>query len=1056
MAETRHRLRGAAVRAAAIVLLPLTAAGATEAPFEDAELRVRIGGVWTMRLAARGGAWEPVVRARPSFKHVDFGYVTASEGTPARFRVEMQLRLDGGARSPGHVFYEMTFTRTSPHTYEGTFAETHGTETQTGTVAAALRPPLTDAPPDRGPVEPGEHPRLLLRRADLAALRAKLETPFGRAFLAKAEGSRDPVVLGVLYRATGEEARALEALRIVQGYDDIDGNAGLTGNIGHQLVRVVLTLDLCYDAWPEAYRASLLRRIRARLPKRQYDLIIGHANYNQVSNYYGPGFGSAAIASLVLKGTKGPAPEPPEAPLAVTRPDGRVAPLTDYDPPQGVPVVPLVDDELPKEWIYAGGLKPAEGVDLLAPLGGPRKARPTLTDELTDGTATARFRPVSHEKDKGYFHWMNRDVLDVTMAIGRICHSQSVFYTVLRNEEPGWYEFGIGRDHKESWTYLNGIRIEEGHLVRLEKGLYALLVKVRIGQTEPWGREMLAVRFTRFKEDARKGRTVEATNDAIRARHRQARAYAEAARAEWAARGGEDPACLRMFHKGREQMYQHLRFGVGDGGFQAEATHYGNIAARYPLLYAACYRSALGRDLSTNPDATHVLPRRMMQAALRPGRVEIMHLGVKGRFEAEGCAELFPLVPERWKPSLLWGWNRILGAEVERAADLDHAAADALLAGLSGRTLAATFVNYPDGMDPVHPSKGMPRTWAAPTLGYYLFRSGWAGGEAFIAQVFAKSIPIRAWSHPNAGAFRLWGLGRRWTAAPIERSGYRPEECVVLLPDDVTNEGACGRVVHHEAEPDGSGMLAIDLGDVYLAVPPPPKPSKDEQMVADIEAALEGPGEAPEDDLGITEAIEDMPVPKDVTDYFREQDRRRLRRRLPKLYDAWGDRREDVDVTSPVDGARAFAFDYSGACGAPCLAVIVDEVRGGRTKQWLWHLPPGDEVIAETDGNTFTIRYPDATLRGTFVSPAPIKLQYHHDAKMHFIYRGGSKKGALITRHYNFVAAETDAPDAVFFVVVTVQRGTPPVVTSTGVGTETVTTVGGRTVRYRDGRILIE
>ncbi len=1040
--------------AAAATAWPRVVAASVPAPFDRAELRVRIGGTWTMRLATWNGVWQPVCRSKPSFKHVDVGFVARSEGTGERFTVAVQLRRDGGSRSPGHVFYEMNFTRRPDGTYEGTCAETQGASTVTGTLTAVLSPPQTFE--GHGPVAPGEHPRLLLRPRDVPALRAKLKTPFGQAFLARAAESQDPVVRGVLYQATGETGHALEALRIVQGYADIDGNAGLTGNIGHQIVRVALTLDLCWEAWPEATREALLGQIKARLPKRQYDLIIGHANYNQVSNYYGPGFGSAAIASLLLAGRRGPAPEAPPKPLCVRVPDCHVPPVEGYQPPQGVPVVPLVDDELPAEWMCAGGLMPAEGVDLLAPLGGPEAARPTLTDELTDGSKTVRFRPVSHETDQGYYVWMDRKVLDVSNAIGRIYHSESVFYTVLRNAEPGWYQFRIGSDHQASSSYLNGLLAEDGHVVHLEKGLYTLLVKVRIGQTEPWGREMLAVRFHHLRDGRTRKQTVEEINAEIRARYDQALAYWKTSVAEWKARGGEDLACLRMVEKGREQMVQHLRFGIGDGGFQAEVTHYGNIAAHYPLLYAAYYRKAMGRDVSTHPDATHVLPRRMMQACFRGSRPEIMHLNVKGHFEPDGCAGLFPLVPPKWQPLILWGWNRVLGLERDEAPPLDRRAADTLLQGISGRTLAATFVNYPVGTQPVHPSEGMPLTWAAETLGYYAFRSGWEGGDEFIVQVFAKSIPIRAWNHPNAGAFRLWGLGHRWTLAPIERSGYRPEECVVLLPDDVTNEGACGRVVHYAAEPDGSGALAIDMADVYLAVREAPPKSEEQQVIEDIERVLVSEETDPPDAFGIGKAIKEMPIPKDVTDYFREKDRSALRRKLPKLYTAYGERRTDVDRASHIDGGRAFAFDYSGACGAPCLAVIVDEVRGGKLKQWLWHLPPGDDVTAEADGNAFTIRYPDATLRGTLVSPTPVEARFLRDRKMHFIYRGGSKKGQLITREYDFIAAESHAPSAVFFAVITVQRGRPPSVTSAGVGRDTVVTVGGRTVRYTGGRIVIE
>ncbi|MFP4104585.1 MAG: hypothetical protein ACLFVU_00715 [Phycisphaerae bacterium] len=1033
------------------VLAPVAAGFAAEdAPFTDAELRVRIGNYWTMRLTAQDGKWEPVTRARPSFKHVDFGYVTASKGTPAGFSVSMQLRDDGGVRSNGYVFYEMQFKRAKDGSYTGTFKETRGSRTETGTIAAFLLP---DQPADavkREPIASGEYPRLLLRKGDVPALREKAKTPLGKAFIEKAKNSKDPVLLGTLYQATGLERYALEALRIVQGYSDIDGNAALSGNVGHQIVSVVLTADLCYDAWPEEYRDDLLQQIKARMPKRQYDLTIAHANYNHVSNYYGPGFGSAAIATLLLHKSKGPAPDEPVKPLCVRFKDCKVPPVENYSPPQSVPVVPLTSDELPADWIYAGPLKPAENAEPLKSMGGPEKARPTVGDDLSDGNQTVRFEPVSKEKDKGYYVWGDRKVLDVSNAIGRVYHSTSYYYTVIKNDTPGWYQFRIGQDHKESRTWLNGFEIREGDVMQLDKGLYTVLIRVDIGQTEPWGREMLAARFAYLPDKKVRKQTVEEINAEIRARYDQALAFWKTETAEWKARDGEDLQCLRMFHKGREQMYQHLRFGIGDGGFQAEVTHYGNIAAHYPLLYATCFRKAMGRDVSPYPDATHVLPRQMMQAYIKDDRPVIMDLNVKGHFDTRWLALNFPMVPKEYKPHLLWSWDRLMGAERNTAGSPDAATAETMLQSVNGQTLAAAFVNYPLDIKPVHPSKGMPLTWAADTLGFYVFRSGWQGKDEFIAQVFSKSIPIRAWSHPNAGAFRLWGLGHRWTAAPIERSGYRPEESIVHMPDDVIYKSTCGKIDHHTARADGSGSLSIDMTDVYLAVKPPEQKSDFDQMTDSLEDLVNSGG--PSEEMKIDNPVK---TPEAATDYFRQKDRSKLRRKLPKLYNGYAERRE-VDYSSHVDGDRAFAFDYSGKSGAPCLMVMVDHVRGGERKQWLWHLPDAEEIKAEAKKNAFTLSYPDANLKGTFVSPAKIQPQFMEDKKMYFIYRGGSLKGKSIERSYDFIAAETDSEETLYFVVVTVQRGKAPAVTTTGNGKDTVVTVGGRRISYHDGRIVIE
>ena len=1045
---------------AAFFAIALPVAATVKAPFQEAHMHAILGSYYGVTLRAYNGMWEPVCRAKPSFNQVSVGYITRSEGTPENFTVWMQLEVDGGHQPGGHVFYEIHFVRKPDGSYGGSYKETRGSNTGSSEdLVAEMYPKQNYSKEGHVPIQPGEHPRLLIRKSEIPALRAKLKTPFGQAFLAKAKNSKDMVVLATLYQATGDKKYADLAMTALKRGGDIDQNGGLTGDIGHHIVRVVTTIDLCYGAWPKEYTESLLRQIKARLPKRQYDLIIGHANYNQVSNYYGPAFGSAAIASMLLYGRKGPAPVPPIKPLCVVYKDCRIPPLTGYTPPPGVKTVTLVDDKVPTEWIYAGGFKPPDGMDMLKPLGGAAKARPTLNDSLTDGRKTQKFKPLSHEPDKGYFDWHGHKTVDVTSAIGRIYHSESCFSTVLRNETPGWYQYNVGTDHKESFTYVNGVLVKQGDLMQLDKGLYTVLIKVRIGQTEPWGREMLAARFTSLKKSRdkqlRRGQTgVDEFNAKIRAGYNQAEEFHETQMAEWKARGEQDLECLRMFYKGREQMFWHYRFGIGDGGFQAEATHYGNIAARYPMLYAAFYRNAFAQDVSPFPDTTHLLPRQMMQASFIGKKPAIMHLNVKGHFDHRTCTDHFRLVPDKWQPSLLWGWNRISDVQIDSAAKLDRAAADKILGSVSGSHLASTFVNYPINMDPVHPSTGMPKTWAAPTLGFYVFRNGWTGRDDIIAQIFAKSIPIRAWNHPNCGAFRLWGLGRAWTSAPIERSGYRPEESIVLTQDDVINESACGKIAHYDTKPDGSGSLLIDMTDVYLAAKRPEPKKKKKSLIDDLEGSLKAKDE--EEDFGIGDAIKDMPTTKSVQSFYKARDDAALRRTIPKLYNWWGRKYQEKPHPSHVDGDRAFAFDFSEKCGAPCLMAIHDSIRGGKTKQWLWQLPHGDTIVAKATDNTFTIERDGVTLKGTVVSPSPIRARFRRKVPMHFTYRGGSKGGQRITRYFNFIEVLSTAKDVDFFVVLTLQRSKAPQVKIAGKGKDVVATVGQSRVRMDGPKVIIE
>lgn len=1012
-------------------------------PFTNIEFNVMIENYWTMRLAARNGVWEPVCRSRPSFNLVDFGYVTSSEGTAEKFKINIQLEKDDfiPSGSPDYIFYTMQFEKISQEEYKGIFiCESNGSIT-TGKLSAIVMPPqkswgITE-------IKPEEHPRLLFRKNQLDKLKQKLQTEFGKAFLEKAKESKDPVVLGLLYQLTSNTMYAIEAMKIIASYTDIDANGGLTGDIGHQIVRTVLTYDLCYEGWPENFKKQLKEDIKARLPKRQYNLIIGHANYNEVSNYYGPGFGSAAIATLVLYKDKGAPPLPVPPPLCVLYEDCKIPPAENYNPPEGVPVIPLIEGELPSEWIYCGGFKPAPGNELLNQIGGPKKARPTLEDTLTDEIKTEKFRPLSHELDKGFYEWGGHKVVDVTSAIGRIYHSESYFYTVLKNDKPQWLIYMIGKDHKKSFSYLNGILINEGDVVFLDKGLYPLLIKVQIGQTEPWGREMLAVRFE--KVDTEK-MDIKEINKTLRARYKQACEFWHTQTNEWKSRNEEDLECLKMFYKGHQQMFWHYRHGIGDGGFQAEVSHYGNIAARYPLLYAVYFRNVKGYDVSPYPDATHVLVRQMMQTFFSSSGPIILNLNVKGHFSADWCADYFPIVPEEYKPFILWGWEKLFNIDRSDGSDITYESALKIFNSISSRTIASTFVNHP--LDkPLHPSKGMNLVWCAPTLGYYVFRSGWECKDEFIFQVFAKNIPIKAWNHPNAGAFRIWGLGRSWTAAPIERSGYRPEESIVLLPDDVINESSCAHVIHYKSFHDGSGIITLDMNDVYVSADEPPQTPEKEKIAEDIESFIKET-KTGETDFGIGKSIKEMPMTQSVVDYYREKEYAELRRKsIPKLYDSYG-RRIPIQTNKRIQGSRSFAVDYSKASGSPCLIAIADSIKGGKKKQWLWHVPESSEIKIETQKNSFYIKYPDVYLKGTFISPSNIIVEYNADAKMSFIYKGGSKKGMLVTRSYRIITAESLSSNVDFVVIITIQKDNAPEIKHEYSNNQIYAICGNRKITY--------
>ncbi len=472
----------------------------------------------------------------------------------------------------------------------------------------------------------------------------------------------------------------------------------------------------------------------------------------------------------------------------------------------------------------------------------------------------------------------------------------------------------------------------------------------------------------------------------------------------WQANGGVDPVKILNAEMSRWRIYQHYRLGIGDGGFQAETGSYALIGSWYPLVYAQMHRRVFGWDVSTHPDVNLLMPRRMMQVIFQAdGKQFFQKINSIAGFDVSWAAAAYPIAPDTYKPALLWAWNWATGVT-------DCAAGDAKLFGRKGEkapglAMAHTFLHYPLNGKPVPPSESMPLTWQCPDFGFYCMRSGWQNNDEFVGQVFAKAKPVMGWNHGNAGSFSLIGLGHEWVDTPESRNGARPQESVVIFPEDKLNDGGCGRVTWLKTQKDGSASMTIDLDEVY---------------------GMHGSG---------------------------GWDRNLIRGQAGAS-------------DSGVRGLRAIAFDYSGKCGSPCLMVMVDKIAGGKKKNWLWQLPPeltgkpdGKKPAAAkgapnppagkkvaVDGKAFVLDYGEANLRGTFVAPAQVVVE----AGTENIQYGDPRHG-----YHGPISCVKAAGGDCFFLVATVQRGVAPAVKVAGTGLESVVAVGGQKIRFDGQKIVL-
>jgi hypothetical protein len=937
-----------------------------------------------LQLEARGGEWDRVTAHGQNYSNgLHLGLVEQAQVTDQDVRLLISAVINGDqwTRGTWHGAFAVDLKRDASGKLDGTYTGTFKGHPITGRATGQIRAPRPVAQGFRS-VEPGEHPRVLFRRDQIPALKQKLQTPLGRAYQAQAS---DPVNLGVLYALTGEKRYADQAQAIVRGYLANADNEYLTekgagsGGFGHTLAASALALDLCYDAWPVNFRAQLEGTLLEILPRlMRYCFVTSHANTHPCSNYFGPGHGSPAVASLVLVGDKGPDLEKPEDPVKTAT---IVMPPDDFEPGEGVNVLDLAPGAVPAQWLYAGPVGRRCKNDVLGGIGGYGRARPKLGTEFRTGVMVDdKVEMMSLTFRKLPDDMMKDGAIDLARLAPGGGPSTTVFYTVLRAAQK--QIVAPARNSADTRIWLNDTELTSGTYYSLRPGLYPVLVVHSTDKSAGVLNPRLEPPGSDFGSEGIQ-------------KHKLELALWDHYKAQCDKAGGISALKIQIQELGHLRMFQHYRLGMGDGGFQAETGSYAMIASWYPLVYAACYPNVFGRNASPHPDVTHLMVRRMMQVLFREdGSTAVQKLNSVVGFDTGWVAAAFGIIPEKYKPGVLWGWNKVRGVTSE-ASIPNIVGGDR---GLNGIARALAFLNYPLHMKPQHPSKSMPLAWEAPTFGHYTFRSGWEGKDEFIAQTFLKAAPVCGWNHANAGTFRVWGLGHGWNSSGEERAGARELESVVLLPKDDHAQSSCARLAYLKTDDDGSGVLTMNMDDVYA-------PSAGKRGLWD----------------------------------------KNLLRSM------------DEDTPQPITGLRALAWDYSQKSGAPAMMVMVDSIRGGSEKLWTWQMPGAGKggksdgpPRATVDGNTFTLAHSDASMKATFVSPGRVNISAGVDQ-----VEGPDARHGYVGPVNRVKASGADPTAGGFLVIITFQRGAPPPVKVEGEGLGAIVTVGQRTVRFDGQKIIL-
>lgn len=765
---------------------------------------------------------------------LDYGRVLEGTLTANDVRVSVRIMRAGERRDKPYVFPQSTSVTDyriqaaiNRDKLSGTWRASIDGKELGGSVTGTVTTPALPAAGFAAPV-PGEHPRLLIRKADIPALREKARTPWGQRMLQRLQAtypykSNMAGARAMLYMLTEQRKWAEEARTLLEADLDEHGwlNVGPVHDPARRAMEDCIAYDLIHDTLDEAFRQRF-RDLMARRVGTLYGFNhIIRPNGDDASNWSALFRSGCGVVALTMTGEKGVLyPDPAKPQLA------RIAAPQDLRVGEGVPVVRLPADKVWHDWLYAGPFKLRFGQDALADLGGAANARPDVTTkvkaEAPGRSAGGTFSPVPREaivtkQSHQAPRWMVGDVClaapHVKAPLSRNVPFSTVYcYSVIENDRPGYYRVDlIDYQLNDPAVFIAGQRLVRGDYVYLEKGRFpimAVLPVLRLVATNSHDRNYIAFHL------ALKSATDEEARQWLDAQTRWHAAELEDLkfRREYCARTGRaDPMAEFWVEHARRRVEAWLQIANGEYAFNAEGEAYNQHAFRCVLPLAHLYQNTTGLPLSPSVNQGQLLLGYAARTIFREDSASL-HTNTNGGgpLGVDSWARGFATVPDKFRPAVLWAWDR-----TQALADAGKLGGPWLTVDkLDPLSAAFMFVNYPVDGKPAAPGAVVPHVIADTHKGAYVFRNCWHDADDVAATFLAVKTVGGARNTNGAGTFQISGLGCDWVARSAEVPDAKGANRV-HLPGVMPKGSVDGDVIHLLPQKDGSGEICVRLDEAY-------------------------------------------------------------------------------------------------------------------------------------------------------------------------------------------------------------------------------------------------
>ncbi|NET71674.1 MAG: hypothetical protein F6K62_12285 [Sphaerospermopsis sp. SIO1G2] len=262
----------------------------------------------------------------------------------------------------------------------------------------------------------------------------------------------------------------------------------------------------------------------------------------------------------------------------------------------------------------------------------------------------------------------------------------------------------------------------------------------------------------------------------------------------------QSPEIDQLINISTRNIIRFLKIGVGDHGFGSEGDHYTTeplILTVIPFLIA--YENVMGADLITNSSAESFLPHYVTRGVERnQEKNKNLSVATYGRHRYYAGSALFSmglkLTPKQLLPGIMSVFKPYWGIQGDQTFGIN-----------SPYQAAYILMSYPENVPARNPIQNFSRVLIDKQKGFYVFRNHWRSKNDIVASIYLKREKLQgSWSFPDAGSFRISGLGEDWAIAGPGDGQRSSENVVVLDSENPTTEPTFLQTFE-----DGSGVVTF-------------------------------------------------------------------------------------------------------------------------------------------------------------------------------------------------------------------------------------------------------